>query len=492
MSTAILAADLVKPIASTGRLVAAALIAIAVIVALILWAKLNAFIALTIGALLVSMIAGADLTTAVASFSAGVGSTIAGVGLLIAFGAAFGKILVDSGGADKVVDTIIAKSSTAFLPWAMAIIGAIIGLPMFFEIGLVLLMPVIMLVARRSGLGLIRIGIPALAGLSAMHGLVPPHPGPLIGIDTLKANLGLTMGLGILIAIPTIIIAGPLFARLAARWVDLPMPTLFESDRDHVDGDEHAGGNIAEQTEAGTERGAVATKRGPSFAVTIIAIMVPVVLMLGRALVDILVTSDEAKAGVAYKAVEFVGTPLIALLITVLVSFFLLGGPAGMSRSDLAASVSSSLPPIAGIILIVGAGGGFKQSLVDTGIGTVIAEWVVGSNVSVILVAWFVAVLIRLATGSATVATVTASSIMVSIVETLNDSGEMTPGLLSLIVLAIGAGSVFFSHVNDAGFWLIKEYFGMSVGQTVKTWSLMETVLSVVGLLLCLLGGLFV
>lgn len=488
---AVLAADLVEPIASTGRLVAAALIGIAVIVALILAAKLNAFIALTIGALLVSIIAGADLATAISSFTTGVGSTIAGVGLLIAFGAAFGKILVDSGGADRVVDTIIDRSSKAFLPWAMAIIGAIIGLPMFFEIGLVLLMPVIMLVARRSGLGLIRTGIPALAGLSAMHGLVPPHPGPLIGITTLDANLGITMGLGILIAIPTIIVAGPLFARLAARWVDLPVPDLFESDH-RDDAEEHAGAADTRQTSLEAEKPATKRAHTPSFAITILAIMVPVVLMLGKALVDIFVTSDDAKSGVLYKAVEFVGTPLIALLITVLISFFLLGGPARMNRQELADSVSSSLPPIAGIILIVGAGGGFKQSLVDTGIGTVIADFVTGSNISPILIAWFVAVLIRLATGSATVATVTASAIMLPIVETLSDSGDMSTGMLSLIVLAIGAGSVFFSHVNDAGFWLIKEYFGMSVGQTVRSWSLMETVLSVVGLLLCLLVGIFV
>lgn len=521
MSMTVLAADLVEPIASTGRLVVAALVAIAVIVALILWAKLNAFISLTIGALLVSIIAGADLGTAVESFTTGVGNTIAGVGLLIAFGAAFGKILVDSGGADKVVDTIISKSSTAFLPWAMGIIGAIIGLPMFFEIGLVLLMPVIMLVARRSGLGLIRIGIPALAGLSAMHGLVPPHPGPLIGIDTLGANLGITMGLGILIAIPTIAIAGPMFAKLAAKWVELPTPTLFEGEREKVEdarrqdprpqdarhrdadradpadradlehADREAGDSGTEQTTVGKSV-STRSKPSPSFGMTITAIMVPVVLMLGKALVEIFVTSAQSQGTWWYKTIEFVGTPLIALLLTVIVSFFLLGTPAGMGRKELADSVASSLPPIAGIILIVGAGGGFKQSLVDTGIGTVIAKFVADSSFSPILIAWFVAVLIRLATGSATVATITASAIMLPIVETLTESGDMSTAMLALIVLAIGSGSVFFSHVNDAGFWLIKEYFGMSVGETVKTWSIMETVLSIVGLVFCLIVGIFV
>jgi len=192
------------------------------------------FLSLTIGSLVTAAVAGQGLDAAITSYSTGFGRIAAGVGTLIALGAMFGKLLADSGGADQIVDTIVGRSSTRMLPWSMALVGAIIGLPMFFEIGLVLLMPVIFLVSRRSGLSLMKIGIPALAGLSAMHGLVPPHPGPLVAVTALKANLGLTLALGVLVAIPTVIIAGPLFAKLAARWVDVPAPHLFDTDAPNV------------------------------------------------------------------------------------------------------------------------------------------------------------------------------------------------------------------------------------------------------------------
>jgi GntP family gluconate:H+ symporter len=392
----------------------------------------------------------------------------------------FGKLLADSGGADQIVDTIVGRSSTRMLPWSMALVGAIIGLPMFFEIGLVLLMPVIFLVSRRSGLSLMKIGIPALAGLSAMHGLVPPHPGPLVAVTALKANLGLTLALGVLVAIPTVIIAGPLFAKLAARWVDVPAPHLFDTDA--------PASGTAPRTETGTatatapHRSELTVQRTrPTFGVTLATVLLPVVLMLAKALADIFLPKGAPKS-----VLDIIGTPLMALLIAVVVAMFTLGGGARMGRKGIAASIEQSLPPIAGILLIVAAGGGFKQVLVDTKIGDRIAGWVSGSGFSVLLLGWLVAVLIRLATGSATVATVTAAGILAPLVPTLD------PGTTSLLVLAIGSGSLFLSHVNDAGFWLVKEYFGISVGQTLRTWSVMETLISVLGLVFVLLLGLVV
>jgi GntP family gluconate:H+ symporter len=192
------------PAASSGRLVPAALAGIALIVVLITYFKVHPFLSLTLGSLLVGLVAGLPVADTVDAFAKGFGDTAAGVGALIAFGAMFGKLLADSGGADQIVDTIIGRTGRRFLPWAMALVGALIGLPMFFEIGLVLLVPVIVLVARRAQMSIVAVGIPALAGLSAMHGLVPPHPGPLVAIDALKADLGLTLGLGILVALPTI------------------------------------------------------------------------------------------------------------------------------------------------------------------------------------------------------------------------------------------------------------------------------------------------
>jgi len=197
---------------------------------LITVAKLHPFLALIFGALTVGIVAGQNPGDVLDSFGKGFGDTAASVGILIALGAMFAKLLADSGGADEIVDTIIGRASPRALPWAMALVGAIIGLPMFFEIGLVLLMPVIYLVAKRSQLSLITVGIPALAGLSAMHGLVPPHPGPLTAIGLLHADLGVTLALGVAVAIPTVIVAGPLFGRLAGRWVVLDVPDRFEAD----------------------------------------------------------------------------------------------------------------------------------------------------------------------------------------------------------------------------------------------------------------------
>jgi GntP family gluconate:H+ symporter len=442
-------------------LVPAALIGIALIVVLITFFKVHPFLSLTIGSLVCGAVAGLALGDTIDSFSKGFGSTAAGVGTLIALGAMFGKLLVDSGGAGRIVDTIVGRSGTAGLPWAMGLVGALIGLPMFFEIGLVLLMPVIYLVSRRSGVSLIRVGIPTLAGLSVMHGLVPPHPGPLVAVNALKADVGITLGLGVLIAIPTLVIAGPLFARYVSRWVDVPAPSLYDEDSEQ-EGEEDA--------------------RRPSFGVTLATVLLPVVLMLGKAIADILLaTANPVRA-----VLDFVGTPLIALLCAVIVAMFTLGAGTGMDRRAIGASIEQALPPIAGILLIVSAGGGFKQTLIDTGIGKLVTDWVQHSGLSVLLLAWVVAVLIRLATGSATVATVTASGILAPLVTSL------TTGETSLLVLAIGAGSLFFSHVNDAGFWLVKEYFGLTVGQTIKTWSAMETIISVVGLALVLLLSAFI
>jgi GntP family gluconate:H+ symporter len=327
-----------------------------------------------------------------------------------------------------------------------------------------------------------------------MHGLVPPHPGPLIAIAAVKANLGITLGLGVLIAIPTIIIAGPLFSKFAARWVDVAAPATFMSERETALVGAGAGGSgrLTESTTGATTTGsgtggtdgfrAESAGRRPSFGVTLTTVLLPVVLMMAKALVDIFATKGDA----LYTVLDFIGTPLIALLIAVIVAMFTFGRGSGMDLRGVAGSLEKSLPPIAGIVLIVAAGGGFKQTLIDTGIGQVISNAVKGSSISVLLLAWLVAVLIRVATGSATVATVTASGVLAPLASGLSTSH------VSLLVLAIGSGSLFFSHVNDAGFWLVKEYFGVSVVQNLKTWSAMETILSVTGLVLVLGVGVIV
>jgi GntP family gluconate:H+ symporter len=441
------AGDTARAAVPGDQLVAAALVGIALIVVLISWAKLHPFLSLAIGALATGAIAGLDVAAATGSFASGFGTTMGGVGILIALGAIYGKLLADSGGADRIVETLVARATPRSLPWVMGLIGAIVGLPMFFEVGLVLLVPVIILVARRSGAPLMRIALPTLAGLSAMHGLVPPHPGPLAAIGMLGADLGLTLALGVLVAVPAVIVAGPLFARFAERWVQVPVPALFAPQE-------------------------AAAKR-PSFGATLGSILLPVVLMLAKAIADIAAPDSNA----AWKSLlDFLGLPMIALGIAVITGFFVLGRGAGFSRAKLQHIVGSSMGPVAGILLIVGAGGGFKQVLIDTGIGGFIAAQVEGSSVSVLLLAWLIAVVIRIATGSATVATITAAGILQPLVAGLDQATA------ALLVLAIGSGSVFLSHLNDAGFWLIKEYFGLDIGQTLKSWTVLECLISVVGL----------
>lgn len=431
------------------NLIIAAIIGIAAIVLLIAVVKIHPFLSLMIGSFVMAVCAGVPFDESWDSFTSGVGSTVSNVGLLIALGSIVGTLLFASGGADVIVDTIMSKTPLQMLPWAMALIAFVVGIPMFFEVGVVILIPVVLFAARRAKMPVVLLGIPALAGLSTLHAFVPPHPGPLVAISALNANLGVTLGLGLLVAIPTVIISGPLIGRLMAKWVPIQAP----------------------EQEAEKDAKKDASQR-PSFAQALTVILLPVVLMLAASVVDL---TGQAKT-LWGRVIVFIGTPLTALFITAVVAMILLGFMQHRTREFINGEVGKSFGSVAGILLIVGAGGGFKQTLVDSGIGDVIANGITESAMNPLFAGWLVAVLIRLATGSATVATVTASGIMVPL------AAGMSPTHLALLVLAIGAGSVFFSHLNDAGFWLVKEYFGMSVSQTIKTWSLMETMVSVVGL----------
>ena len=454
------AAALAAPVldAHDTQVLVVAALGIAVIVVLIVWLKLHAFLALTIGALVVGVGSGIPLGKVTASFENGVGGVLGYVGVLIALGAMLGKLLADSGGADKVVDTLL-RGRPATLPWKMALIAAIVGIPMFFEIGLVLLIPVVMLAVHRSQGPAMRLGIPALAGLSVLHGFIPPHPGPLAAIGILHANVGITLALGLLVALPTVAIAGPLYGLLASRLVPIGA----------------AGAGLAvTQGESARSGDDARLTHSPSFGVVMATLLFPLALMLAKAGADI----GLDKTSPLRPLLDFVGDPVFALLMAVLLAMVTFGTAVGFSPAVLGKKIGASLMPVVGVMLIVGAGGGFKQSLVDGGTGAAIAKIALAAGLSTLLLGWIVAVLIRLATGSATVATVTAAGIVAPL------AAGLAPAQLSLVVLSVGAGSVFFSHVNDAGFWLVKEYFGLTVGQTLKTWSVMETVISVVGLAL--------
>jgi GntP family gluconate:H+ symporter len=478
------------------------LVAIAVVVVLITRYKIHPFLALILGSAVVGLGAGLAAANVISEFEKGFGSTLGGVGILVALGTILGKLLADSGGADQVVDTIVGRTGERRLPWAMALIAMIIGIPLFFEVGVVLLIPVIFLVARRAGTSIVRVGIPALAGLSVMHGLVPPHPGPLIAIDALHADLGQTLAFGLLVAIPTVIIAGPLYGIWIGRLINPTPPARLvaafgirsaapavaagpgggvaqrASDQADDTVEPSAQGAVGDDIDDPDER---PTSR-PGFVLTLATVLLPVVLMLGRAIADITLE----KGNRARTVLDFFGDPFVALLLAVLVALFTFGYLRGFSRQKVSDLVAGSLLPIAGIIFIIGAGGGFKQTLVAVGIGDAIGKAAAASGISALLLGWLISVGIRLATGSATVATVTAAGLMAPLLSQFPDTNT------ALLALAIGSGSLFLSHVNDAGFWLVKEYFGMTVGETFKTWSAMETIISVVSIVLILALGLVV
>jgi GntP family gluconate:H+ symporter len=444
------------------RLVIAALLGIAVVVVSVSWAKLNPFIGLLLGSATLGLIAGLSVQDIVSSFSIGLGDadgvaggagkTFADVGILVALGAVLGRFLADSGGAGLIVDRIVDRVPGRGLPWALAGAAALVGLPLFFEIGLVLVVPIVLLVVRRTGRPVLALGIPALAGLSVLHGFVPPHPGPLVAIANLHADLGLTLGFGLLLAIPTVIIAGPLLAPFLARF--------GPQDAEHLP---TSGGDLG-----GAEEGT----RRPSFAGTLTVVLLPVALMLARAVAEIVSKKGNAVHDLLYA----LGTPLVALLVGALVAIPLLGLSVGMDRRKIGSTIDASLPPIASTLLVIAAGGGFKQVLIDAKVGDLVGQQAAVLSLSPLVLGWLIAVLIRLATGSATVATITAAGIVAPL------AGDLSANHLALLALAVGAGSLFFSHVNDVGFWLVKQYFGLTVGQTLKSWSVMETVISVCGL----------
>jgi GntP family gluconate:H+ symporter len=479
------------------RLILAALLGIAAVVLLITWLKVHPFLALILGSAVLGAVGGLGASDTVTSFTTGVGTTVGNVGLLIALGAMIGGMLAASGGADRVVGAFVERVSARRLPWAMAGVAALIGIPLFFEVGVVLLVPIVLLVARRTQLPVLAVGIPALAGLSVLHGLVPPHPGPLVAIDALGADLGRTLLFGLIAAIPCVILAGPVFGTWISRRLDLPIPAFGGTgpadggdDRGGGRGPVHTGTDLGDPTEteqratAATTRTAVDERptRQPALGATIITVLLPVLLMLLRAIGEL--TLDEGNG--LRSVLDVIGTPVIALLAGVVLAMFTLGTAVGFGRERISSTLGGSLPGIAGILLIVAAGGGFKQVLVDAGVGDLVGRAAEDWNINALVLGWLVAVGIRLATGSATVATITAAGIVAPLAAGLDGN------TVALLALAIGAGSLFFSHVNDAGFWLVKEYFGMTVGQTIKSWSVMETIISVVGLLVVLLLSIVV
>ena len=414
--------------------------------------KLNPVITLILTALSLAVVVGMPPTTVIHSFEAGVGATLGHIAIVVALGTMLGKMMAESGGADQIAYTLIRLFGEKNIPWAMVVIGFLVGLPAFFEVGFVLLIPVVFTVARRTGTSLILVGLPMLAGLSVVHGLIPPHPAALLAVTIYKADVGRTILYALIVGLPTAVIAGPIYAKLIAPHVQLAAENPMAQD--FVGNDEE--------------------RSLPSFGLTLFTILLPVLLMLIGSWADAI-----SKHGSALNnGLHFVGNDDLALLVGVLFSFVTLGRMRGFSRETILRFSNECLAPTATITLLVGAGGGFGRILLDSGVSNAIIVLAMRSHVPLILLAWTLAALLRLATGSATVAMTTAAGIIAPIA--LN-SPAVHPELLAI---ATGAGSLIFSHVNDGGFWLVKEYFGMTVVQTIKTWSVCETIISVMALIL--------
>ncbi len=437
-----------------------ALVTIIGLVLLITKFKVHPFVALTIAAGFLGLTSGMPVDKVMKSFQDGFGGVLGFVGIILGLGTMLGKLMADSGGADQIAQTLIRRFGKDRVHWAMMFSAFLVGIPLFFEIGFVLLIPLVFIVARRSGVSIVKIGIPLLAGLSAVHGLVPPHPGPLLAIGIFNADIGKTIFYGLIVAFPTAIIAGPIFG----KWISKYIPG--NPSKDLMD-------QIAKES---------TNENLPSFGITLITILLPVFLMLLKTFADV-----ALPAGHVFRVwMDFIGHPIAALLFALLLAFYTFGLARGFSREQIIKLLDQSLAPVAAIVLIVGAGGGFKQMLVDSGVGNLIGHMAVQAQISPILLAWLVAAVIRVATGSATVATITGAGIVAPVV-------AMVPGVnRELLVLATGAGSLILSHVNDAGFWLVKQYFNMTVTETLKTWTVMETILSVVGIIFIMLLSLVV
>ncbi len=418
--------------------------------------KLNAFIAFIIVSLLVGVAEGMDFETVTKSIQSGIGNTLGYLILILGLGAMLGKLVADSGAAQRITTQLVEKFGKKHIQWAVVLTGFIVGIPMFYTVGFVILIPLVFTVAAATRLPLIYVGLPMLASLSVTHGYLPPHPAPTGIAVIFNADIGKTLLYGILVAIPAIIVAGPLLSR-AIKNVEATPLKEFLNPRVLTD-DEM-----------------------PSTATSILTALLPVILIGFASVMTLLLPEGNA----VRKATDILGNPVMAMLISVLVAIYTLGLARGKKMKDVMDSVSSAVSGITMVLLIIAGAGALKQVLIDSGVSDYIGEMLKGSTISPLILAWLIATVIRVCVGSATVAGLTAAGIVLPLIANTGVSPE-------LMVLAIGSGSLMLSHVNDSGFWLYKEYFNLSVKDTLKTWTVMETTVGVMGLLGVLILDIFI
>lgn len=420
-------------------------VAIALLVVLVVWARMHAFLAFIFVSAGAALALGMPATEVAGAVRKGIGDILGGLSIVIVAGAMLGKLVVESGAAQRIADTLVAAFGQRQMAWAMALTGFIVGIPLFYGVGFVLLVPIIFAVIGRSGLPLLVVGLPALASMSVAHGLLPPHPAPTALVATFDASLGLTLLYGLIVAVPALIIAGPLFARFL--------------------------GGITARPLAGFTGTPLPPEALPGTAVSVITALLPAVLLLLTTVSGLLVDT-ETPAG---ELLGFLSDPDVVMIVALGFATVSLGLARGRSLPQVMTVYAGAITDIASILLVIAGSGAFKQVLVASGVNDEIAATLEGLAVDPLILAWVVTAAIRVCVGSATVAGLTAAGILAPVVA----AGGVEPNLM---VLAIGAGSLFCSHVNDAAFWMFKEYFGVSVADTFKSWTVMESLVSVVGL----------
>lgn len=454
------------------RLLLTALASVLLLVALIVSRiRLHPMLALLVTSVGVGLFAGMDVERVAGAVTNGAGKTLGAVGIIIALGAMLGKVLADTGVTESIANAILQRAPDRALPWAMSLAAFIVGIPMFFEVGLVVLLPLIFSVAQKletrakfKGSAYVYVGVPVIAALASMHGMVPPHPGPLTAIATLKTQVGPTMLYGFIAAIPAIVLSGPLYAFfLAPRMTVRPDAALLE-----------------QFTSAHGAKSTLAPGAQPSAALGIFTVLLPALLMLVHTLAEMLLPKHAPLAKVA----TFLGNPLIAMLLGVLFACAVLVYARGGDTQKLRDALGASLKPLAGIMLIIAGGGAFQQVLTDVKVGDAIVHLTQHFSLPPLALGWTIAMLLSVSTGSATVGIVGAAGLLAPL-------AGADPALnLPLLALAIGCGSLFFNYANHAGFWLVKESFGMSMGEATQTISVVQSIVALVGLAMVLLMNL--
>lgn len=441
-------------------------IGILALLLLIMGFKLNTFISLIIVSFGVALALGMPLNEIVKTIEAGLGGTLGHLALIFGLGAMLGKLIADSGGAQRIAMTLVNKFGEKNIQWAVVAASFIIGVALFFEVGLVLLIPIVFAISRELKISILYLGIPMTAALSVTHGFLPPHPGPTVIAGEYGANIGEVLLYGFIIAIPTVILAGPVFTKIAKKLV----PESFNKT-----------GNIASLGEQKTFK----LEETPGFGISVFTALLPVILMSIATIISLLQKTMGFENNSFLAAIQFIGDAGTAMLLSLLVAIYTMGLARNIPIKTVMDSCTTAISHIGMMLLIIGGGGAFKQVLINGGVGDYVAELFQGTSLSPILLAWIIAAILRISLGSATVAALTTAGLVIPLL-------GQTDVNLALVVLATGAGSLIASHVNDAGFWMFKEYFGLSMKETFATWTLLETIISVAGLGFILLLSLFV